>query len=200
VFIIITMTKAEIRKLYTAKRKQLSQAEYDHLNQEMLKQFQHLDLSAVKVIHLFLPIQERKEPDTFLIREWLADNHPPIVRVFPKADFAHHTMQNFADDEPLELAINAFGIPEPIAGNLVDPLQIDLVLVPLLAFDKQGYRVGYGKGFYDRFLTQCRPEVQSVGLSLFEPVNYISDVNPFDCKMNLCVTPDRIFQLPVEAN
>lgn len=194
------MTKAEIRKQFIAKRRQLSQAEYNQLNHELLKRFQQLDLSGVNVIHLFLPIHERKEPDTFLIRQWLETNHPQITRVFPKADFAHHIMQNFADDELLELAINAFGIPEPVTGTLVDPMQIDLVLVPLLAFDKQGYRVGYGKGFYDRFLAQCRPDVQSVGLSFFEPVDYISDINPFDCKMDFCVIPDRILQLPVEAN
>jgi 5-formyltetrahydrofolate cyclo-ligase len=194
------MTKAEIRKQYITKRKQLSQAEYNCLNQELLQQFQQLDLSAVKVIHLFLPIHERKEPDTFLIRQWLEANHPQITRVFPKADFAHHTMQNFADDESLELAVNAFGIPEPVVGNLINPTQIDLVLVPLLAFDKQGYRVGYGKGFYDRFLAQCRPEVQSVGLSFFEPVNYISDINSFDIKMDLCITPNHLFKLPNKVN
>jgi 5-formyltetrahydrofolate cyclo-ligase len=194
------MTKAEIRKLYIAKRKQLSQSDYNHLNRALLNQFQQLDLSAVKVIHLFLPIHARKEPDTFLIRQWLEVNHPQISRVFPKADFAHHTMQNFADDESLELAINAFGIPEPVTGNLVDPAQIDVMLVPLLAFDKQGYRVGYGKGFYDRFIAGCRPDVRLIGLSFFEPVDGISDINPFDRKIDLCITPDRFFKSPVKAN
>lgn len=189
------MTKAEIRKLYTAKRKQLSQANYDYLNQELLKQFQQLDLSAVKVIHLFLPIHERKEPDTFHIRQWLEANHPQIIRVFPKADFAHHTMQNFADDGSLELAINAFGIPEPVAGKVIDPQQIDLVLVPLLAFDKQGYRVGYGKGFYDRFIAQCRPDVRLIGLSFFQPIENIDDLNSFDRQLNECLTPGQHYKL-----
>jgi 5-formyltetrahydrofolate cyclo-ligase len=189
------MTKAEIRKQYITKRKQLSQAEYDRLNQELLQQFQQLDLSAVKVIHLFLPIHERKEPDTFLIRQWLEASRPQITRVFPKADLADHSMQSFADDELLQLATNAFGIPEPITGNLVDPLQIDLVLVPLLAFDSQGYRVGYGKGFYDRFFAQCRPDVRCVGLSFFGPVDYISDINPFDRKLNECLTPEQCYRL-----
>lgn len=188
------MIKAEIRKLYIAKRKQLSQAEYDQLNQELLKQFKQLDLSAIKVIHLFLPIRERKEPDTFLIRQWLEANHPQIIRVFPKADFSHHTMQNFIDDELLELAINAFGIPEPVFGNLINPTQIDLVLLPLLALDKQGYRVGYGKGFYDRFIAQCRPDVRLIGLSFFEPIENIDDLNPFDRQLNECLIPSRHYK------
>lgn len=181
------MTKAELRKIYIAKRNALSQAEYDDLNHALLQQFQQLDLSAVKCIHVFLPIHKRKEPDTFLIRDWLATYHPHIKRVFPKANFANSTMQHFADDDQLELAINAFDIPEPVTGNEVATAEIDLVLVPLLAFDKQGYRVGYGKGFYDRFMAQCLPGTRFIGLSFFDAVDKIDDVNKFDRPIGECV-------------
>jgi 5-formyltetrahydrofolate cyclo-ligase len=181
--------KQEIRQLYIAKRNALSEAEYDDLNHALLQQFQTLDLQGVTCIHLFLPIYKRKEPDTFLIRDWLRTKHPHIKRVFPKADFADNTMQHFADDADLQLATNAFGIPEPLTGNTVNPTEIDLVLMPLLAFDRRGYRVGYGKGFYDRFLAQCRPDAQLVGLSFFEPVEEIDDVNDFDRPMRMCITP-----------
>jgi 5-formyltetrahydrofolate cyclo-ligase len=183
------MTKAELRKIYIAKRNQLSQLEYDDLNQKLLQQFQQMDLSGTKCIHLFLPIHQRKEPDTFLIRDWLAANHPHILRVFPKANFADNTMQSFADDADLELVINAFGIPEPVSGNEVTASQINLMLVPLLAFDKRGYRVGYGKGFYDRLMAQCRPDTRFVGLSFFEPVEAINDVNEWDRKIDFCLLP-----------
>lgn len=183
------MTKAELRKIYIAKRNQLSQLEYEDLNHALLLRFQKLDLTGIRCIHLFLPIHKRKEPDTFLIRDWLASHYPHIKRVFPKANFADNTMQNFADDADLQLAINAFGIPEPVTGNQVDPLQIDLMLVPLLAFDKRGYRVGYGKGFYDRLMAQCRPDTRFVGLSFFEPVEVIDDVNEWDWKVDECLTP-----------
>jgi 5-formyltetrahydrofolate cyclo-ligase len=183
------MTKAELRKIYIAKRNQLSQLAYDELNQKLLQQFQQLDLTAIKCIHLFLPIHKRKEPDTFLIRDWLAAHHPHILRVFPKANFADNTMQSFADDADLELIINAFGIPEPVSGNEVTPSQVDLMLVPLLAYDKQGYRVGYGKGFYDRLMAQCRPDTRFLGLSFFEPVEAIDDVNEWDRKIGFCLLP-----------
>ena len=185
------MTKAELRKLFTAKRGQLSAADYEELNRELLIQFQKLDLTSVKCIHLYLPIYQRKEPDTFRIREWLATNQPQIQRVFPKANFDDNSMQNYADDEHLHLEINAYGIPEPVSGTLVDATQVDLALVPLLAFDKHGYRVGYGKGFYDRFMAQCRPGTRFVGLSFFEPVNRIDDVNEFDQKLGGCLTPQQ---------
>lgn len=69
-----------------------------------------------------------------------------------------------------------------------------MVLIPLLAFDKKGYRVGYGKGFYDRFLADCRPDVVKVGLSVFEPIDEIADLNEFDIKMDFCITPNRVWQ------
>ena len=73
--------------------------------------------------------------------------------------------------------------------------KIDLVLIPLLCFDKKGYRVGYGKGYYDRFLAECRPDVMKIGLSIFEPVDEISDVDEFDVKMDYCITPNKIWSL-----
>ncbi|QJD96174.1 5-formyltetrahydrofolate cyclo-ligase [Mucilaginibacter robiniae] len=189
----LTLTKAELRKLFINKRKQLSLAEYGDLNQKLLLQFTQLDLQGVHCIHLFLPIHERKEPDTFLMREWLSNHHPQITQVFPKANFADYTMQNFADDAQLELATNAFGIPEPVNGNKIETTTIDLILIPLLAFDLKGYRVGYGKGFYDRFIAQCRPDVRLVGISLFEPIEVVMDVNEFDQKMQQCITPNKIY-------
>jgi 5-formyltetrahydrofolate cyclo-ligase len=190
------LTKAELRKIFLSKRSQLPQARYDELNHQLLEQFKRLDLNAIRCIHLFLPIHTRKEPNTFLIRDWLAAQHPHIQRVFPKADFADNTMQNYLDDEHLQMTVNAIGIPEPVDGNTVDPQEIDMVLIPLLAFDKQGYRVGYGKGFYDRFITQCRPDTRFVGLSFFEPVDSISDVNTFDQTIGECILPERIYKLP----
>ena len=88
---------------------------------------------------------------------------------------------------------NFFGIAEPAGGNKISPKEIDLVLVPLLAFDQKGYRVGYGKGFYDKFLSECRMDVIKIGLSFFEAEEQIADINQFDISLNYCVTPKRIY-------
>lgn len=185
--------KQEFRKAFIARRQQLSVVDYETLNQQLLRQFQQLDLRGIACIHLFLPIRERKEPDTFLIRDWLKEHFPHIRIVFPKADFEHHTMESFADDDALELVVNAFDIPEPVAGNQVSTKEIDIVILPLLAFDKQGYRVGYGKGFYDRFLMECKPECRFIGLSFFDPVEAITHINEFDVRMHRCITPEMIY-------
>ncbi|WP_460680661.1 5-formyltetrahydrofolate cyclo-ligase [Mucilaginibacter koreensis] len=188
------MTKKQLRQLYFGKRQQLSVAAYAELNALLLQQFQQLNFNSIRCIHLFLPALERKEPDTFLIRNWLKAHHPHITLVFPKADFANYTMQSYADNEHLQLAVNNFGLTEPADGNLVDNSLIDLIIVPLLAVDRRGYRVGYGKGFYDRFIGHCRPDVRLVGLSFFEPVEAIEDLHEFDVPLQMCVMPTGIYQ------
>ncbi|MCJ8211791.1 5-formyltetrahydrofolate cyclo-ligase [Mucilaginibacter sp. RS28] len=185
------MTKTEIRKFYIAKRNQLSRVECEELSYGILRQFQQLDLAGVEYLHLFLPIDQRKEPDTRLIRDWLKTTYPQIKLVYPKTNFADFSMECYLDDEVLEIEVNAIGIPEPVSGNLLDPALIDMVLVPLLAFDKRGYRVGYGKGFYDRFTTNCRPDAKFIGLSFWPPVDLIDDLNEYDQQLTGCITPEQ---------
>jgi len=69
----------------------------------------------------------------------------------------------------------AFGIKEP-NGDPFDPLLIDAVLVPGLVYDAQGYRLGYGKGYYDRFLPRLRPGAFRCGICYDFQV--IDDVQP----------------------
>ena len=66
-------------------------------------------------------------------------------------------------------------------------------MIPLLAFDKKGFRVGFGKGYYDKFLARCKPNVIKAGLSFFDPVDEINDISGFDIPLNFCITPKEIF-------
>jgi len=67
------------------------------------------------------------------------------------------------------------------------------VLVPLLSFDKKGFRVGYGKGFYDRFLMQCKSDCIKIGLSYFDPIDVIDDADEFDVPLDFCITPQKVY-------
>lgn len=188
------MKKKELRKIYLQKRLELSPEAYQDLNEKLLCQFQKLDLEKIRCIHFFLPIQQRREPDTWMMINWLKHNHPSIRLSYPKADFATNQMQHFLDDEALKIANNGFGIPEPIAGNEIEPSEIDMLLVPLLAFDKRGYRVGYGKGFYDRFMGDCKPGGVFIGVTFFGPVDLIDDINAFDIPLHRCITPQKVWE------
>jgi 5-formyltetrahydrofolate cyclo-ligase len=186
-------TKQEFRKLYLQKRMDLSPDAYALSNNDLLIQFQQINFDHIKCISLFLPMLERREPDTFLMIDWLKQNHPSIKLAFPKANFATSSMQHFLDDAALEIDSNDFGVPEPIAGNVIDVKEIDMVIVPLLAFDEQGYRVGYGKGFYDRFMAECKVGALFTGLSFFGPVDAIDDVNEYDMPLHQCITPEKLW-------
>ncbi len=186
------MKKEGFRKIYLDKRIQLSETEYQHLNQALLQQFMQLDFEGITAVHLFLPILRTKEPDTRLLIKYLQKEHPHIKRVFPKADFKQKTLTHFLDDEQLTISENKFGIPEPISGNQFYIDKNSIVIVPLLAFDLEGNRVGYGGGFYDRFLSECEIGTQFIGLSFFDPVAVIDDVNELDVKLHRCVTPERV--------
>ena len=187
-------TKQQLRKEYLAKRTALTGDSYTVLNQQLLQQFKTLNFAGVTCIHIFLPMISRKEPDTQLLINWLKATHPGIRLAYPKADFLDFTILNFFDDAGLRLEINAQGITEPVKGNTVDIAAIDMVIVPLLVFDKRGYRVGYGKGFYDRFMAKCKPETRFIGISLFEPVDSIEDIDNYDIPLHQCITPQKIWQ------
>ncbi len=156
------------------------------LTHKMLGHFTSLSFAGIKTIHIFLPISEKKEPDTFLFIDWLRLNHPEIDIIVPRADFDTSLMTHVVYEGTESLVKNIFNILEPQSGTLHTG-DVDLVLIPMLAFDKRGYRVGYGKGFYDRFLQNI--ETNKIGLCLFEPTADIDDVNEFDVKLDACITP-----------
>jgi 5-formyltetrahydrofolate cyclo-ligase len=185
------MQKTEVRKQALKDRLAINLEQYELLNKGLLNQFCTLDFSEVNTIHIFLPITKKKEPNTFLLIEWLAVNHPHVKIIVPKADFetalmTHHEYLGIHD-----LQKNLYDILEPQKGVIHND-EIDLVLVPLLAFDQYGYRVGYGKGFYDRFLENLN--AQKIGLSLSPAIEKIEDINEHDIRLDLCITPTEIIK------
>lgn len=187
------MKKAEARKEFLSQRQALSPEDLQLKDQGILKGFKELDLEGIKLLHLFLPISTQKEVDTLAIAKWIKDFHPEIKLVLSKSNTLDHTLSHFIWEDKTVLEQNKWGISEPTGGVEVSAAELDMVLVPLLAFNEQGHRIGYGKGFYDRFLAECRPGVQKVGLSYFEPLTQIEDVNPHDIPLNVCITPNKIW-------
>lgn len=184
------MTKEELRKVYTEKRSALSDSECLELNVGLCKVFfNNVDLSAVKVLHSFIPIEKNNEPDTRRIVKQVTASHRDIRIVIPRVNKKTQSLESIFLEDSTVLKNSAWGIPEPEAGVVVDPGIIGMVLVPLLVFDRAGHRVGYGKGFYDKFLSTTNPHCKRVGLSLFDPVERIDNIMDFDEPLDQCITP-----------
>ncbi|WP_329806749.1 5-formyltetrahydrofolate cyclo-ligase [Flavobacterium facile] len=185
------MLKKELRQKYKELRKQLSENEIEEWSLQIANQLIRLDIWQHSFYHLFLPIESQKEVNTEYILQVLAGKDKNIV--LSKSDFPTREMTHFLLTDNTTIKKNAYDIPEPIDGLEVPVSKIDVVFVPLLAFDENGNRVGYGKGFYDKFLATCKPEILKIGVSFFESENVISDVLNTDIQLDLCITPTKVY-------
>lgn len=184
------MTKSECRTAFLAKRKLISTAEINAFSAQIIELLtNNFDLSS-KVVSLFLPIESKNEINTFLLLELKEQLN--VQFALPVANFETNAMTHYLFESLEQLQKNSYDIPEPTFGKVIPENEIDVVIVPLLCVDKNGYRVGYGKGFYDRFLTQCKATCQFIGLSLFEPIDELDDASDNDVPLHFCVTPTQV--------
>ncbi|MGB0982219.1 MAG: 5-formyltetrahydrofolate cyclo-ligase [Winogradskyella sp.] len=186
------MNKSKLRLLYKKKRAQLSLENVEELSLQIANQLLKLDIWDTTFYHIFLTIEEQKEVNTDYILNILAGKDKNII--ISKSNFENYSMTHFLLTDNTKIKKNAYNIPEPIDGIEVETSKLDVVFIPLLAFDNTGNRIGYGKGFYDRFLAKCKPKTIKIGLSFFEAEHQTFKVSKDDIKLDYCVTPNKIFQ------
>ena len=186
------MHKKELRKKYKTLRQTLSEKEIEDKSLSIANQLIRMKIWDKLYYHLFLTIAEQKEIDTEFILQVLAGKDKEIV--ISKCEFSTLGMIHYLLTDNTKIKKNSYNVPEPIDGIEVPDAKIDVVFVPLLAYDKAGNRVGYGKGFYDNFLSKCKPETIKVGLSFFPPEEIISGISENDVKLDYCVTPEMVLQ------
>jgi 5-formyltetrahydrofolate cyclo-ligase len=185
------MFKKDLRKKYKELRNSLSQEEIEARSLAIANQLLSLPIWEKVYYHLFLTIEELKEVDTEFILQILAGKDKEIV--VSKSDFTTIEMSHYLLTDNTKFKKNAYNIPEPVDGLEVPVAKIDVVFVPLLAFDLKGNRVGYGKGFYDIFLSRCKPETIKIGLSFYEATPTIDDVSEDDVRLDVVVTPNEMY-------
>lgn len=188
------MTKAELRKLYVRKRRELSAADRAELSRRIFDRFfGAFDLSSTKFLHCYIAIEKFGEIDTTIAFRRLWHEFPDVVTAVPRVDKDSGELRHLKFTPDTELVQNVWGIHEPAHDEYIEDAKFDLVLVPLLCFDEAGHRVGYGKGYYDRFLSRCRPDCLKVGLSFFPALTGPIDAHESDYPLDFCVTPERIY-------
>ncbi len=185
------MNKKELRTKYKSLRSQLSEEEVDNLSLAIANRLLQLPIWDKTYCHIFLPILKQKEINTEFIMNILQGKDKHVV--VSKSNFESNTLEHFLLTDSTTLKINEWGIPEPIDGIPIPENKLEIIFIPLLAYDKNGNRVGYGKGFYDRFLAKCNPDTIKIGLSFFTAEEEIIGIQSSDIRLDLCVTPEKTY-------
>ena len=190
------MKKEEIRSFYKQKRVTLTPQAKLKLSDLLLIQFQRLEIDIPSLIMTYSPIKSLNEFDPQTITDYCYFKNPGQQLFYPimVEGNGHPKLMSVIVDDETTFRVNKYGIEEPVDGIDMFQTEIDMVIVPLLCFDKKGNRVGYGKGYYDRFLKHCRKDCLKIGFSYFDPVDAIDDINKFDVKLDYGITPDAIYQ------
>jgi 5-formyltetrahydrofolate cyclo-ligase len=188
------MTKAELRNIYLEARLSMSPAQHaeaSHLIAEYF--FESIDLSGVSAIHCFVSLRHKGEVETQEIFERIWNEHAYMRTFAPRVNERSGELESVPIVQTALLTENKWKIREP-EGAAAEASMLDMVIVPILCFDEQGHRVGYGKGYYDRFLARCRPDCRKVGVCFFPPVEKIDNVHRGDVRLDVCITPSGSFR------
>jgi 5-formyltetrahydrofolate cyclo-ligase len=190
------MKKKDLRRYYKDMRSQLTPRQVNSLDDLLLIQFQQIPVDIPSLIMTYAPIEKLNEFNPQLITDYCYFKNPNQQLLYPLMYEVEKENEMIAvlvnDDTVFEQ--NEYGIDEPADGLDVEPSAIDMIIVPLLCFNTQGYRVGYGKGYYDRFLKHCRPDCIKIGFSYFDPVELIEDISEFDVPLDYCITHEKIYE------
>jgi 5-formyltetrahydrofolate cyclo-ligase len=185
------MLKSEIRKAFKQRRKFVTPFELNRISEVCTKiVLERFDFNG-KIASVFLPIEKLKEINTYELLEEILARGGTIA--LSKSDFNDNSLIHYKYEKTSQLEVNSFGIPEPKYGDVIQDVLLDFVFVPLLAINNSGHRVGYGKGFYDKLLSKCKPNCLFIGLNIFDEFIIIDDINPMDVPLHYCITPNGFY-------
>ena len=188
---MINNNKKFLRKAFKEKRSKINLSQYQYLCKCIYNNLIKLEIWDKDFFHIYLSNDSKKEVSTNDIMSLLMKKNKKVI--VPK--ICHDQLIHFEIDLNTEFIINELGIREPIIDVEFDKSLIEVIIVPLLVFDRKGHRVGYGGGYYDRFMSNAPKNVVKIGLSLFEPIDEISDINQNDIELNFVVTPSKTYSL-----
>lgn len=193
----VAAQKRELRTKLIQKRKTLLKEEWADKSKKVCEHvLNSIEYQSSKAIHCFVSMNHKFEIDTHpLIQKMLEDDKHVIV---PVTDFSNNTLSHSRLKSFDNLVPNKWGVFEPKEVEHFAVSKIDLVLIPLLGVDKKGNRLGYGKGFYDRFLSNI--SIPNFGL-IFD--DFILDEIPtenFDIPIHGFISENGVYICNNEKN
>lgn len=123
---------------------------------------------------------------TYIIKEALNEK----IVALPVTNSLDHSMEAYEINEDSVFVQDSYGIqiPDTKTSNIINPKEIDLTIVPLIAYDNLGNRLGYGGGYYDRYLPRLRKDAIVVGLAYSNQFVEELTIEHFDKKLDYVIT------------
>jgi 5-formyltetrahydrofolate cyclo-ligase len=188
------MNKQQLRKVYKQMRLDIDPKDKLTFDDMMLLQLQQFNFNSIKTLLTYWPMASVNEPNTHLFSSYLRHIIPNLRIAYPVANFETNTFNAIEINEDTVYTTNQYLITQPTKGNLIYPKEIDLIFVPMFTCDSEGFRVGFGKGFYDKFIANCSDSVVLIGFNYFNPVVKIDDINHLDFPLSYCITPNEVYE------
>ncbi len=183
--------KEKLRGRLLQKRESLPASYYNQASEDIIVRLQTLpEFRSSRIINCYVSMNQRREVDTHSFLRWmLASNKRVVVPVteFDPPGLRHVELRSFDD-----LETNKWGVLEPNDGKPITPSEFDFVIVPMVGADPNCNRLGYGKGFYDRFLAKV--DCPAVGLCFEKCVVEAIPTEHFDVQLSAVVTEKRILK------
>lgn len=181
--------KEELRRRLLEQRKEIPESTFKKSSAEIIDKLkQEIEYRNAEIIHCYVSMNDRREVDTHkLINEMLSSGKKVVV---PVTNFQEGTLSHMQLSSYDNLEANKWGVPEPGDGKEILPGELELVIVPMVAGDESCNRIGYGEGFYDRFLDQVT--CPKIGLIFERNVVKKVPVEDFDVPLDKIVTESRV--------
>jgi 5-formyltetrahydrofolate cyclo-ligase len=184
------LSKAGLRESVRARRRAIGADERARDAKALADRLSELpELSKVDLVLAYGANREEIDPEPALARLRASGTRIAYPRIVKDALDLHEVA------DPAELVLGSFSIREPRPNApRIEPASVDVIFVPAVAFDHRGYRIGYGGGFYDRFLADLPSGPLRIGLAFDEQVLDEVPVQPHDEPVDMIVTPTRVLR------
>lgn len=182
-------SKEDIRKHLRSKRKRISESDFLRKSEDIIRALrQQEEYRSARTVHCYVSMNRRREVNTHpLIKAMLTNTKQVVV---PVTDFQDQALQHIKLESFDHLEANKWGVLEPRNGKECDLSELDLVIVPMVGGDEQGHRIGYGGGFYDRFLEGI--DCSTIGLCFEQNIVPELPAESFDVPLDKIITEERI--------